>query len=93
MTTEKFQTTLKAPMEIAWPADLAQDHGLTLTHDLHGTPRAYMHEISIRSDRADILTLAQERGYAQKYGWISKTDGAHRWLYHRAFPVSVASWE
>jgi hypothetical protein len=97
----KFPGQLKTPVDISIPMVGILDHGLSLVHDLGGTPRNYLHEVSIGRDEQDAIRYLQSAGYSQRCGWIGDRrvgmgtigeEGRAYWTYSKPFPLTVAAW-
>ena len=77
--------------KIDTPTDLkpttpgAIDHGLFRVHEIGGTLRNLLHEISVHHDHA-----ITDDGYEYKCGWVD--EYGHAWdTYAKEYPLSVAN--
>ena len=85
------------PDKITTPADIGAptgtlDHGLTLVHEIGGTPRNYLHEVSVERGNVQAMRLLADGGYEQTSGWIEYHSKTAYWLYAKPYPLEVAKW-
>jgi len=85
------QSTIPAPPEIRLPFSSVVDHGLVLVHELDGSPRNYLHEVSIKDQDYDAQEYARDAGYHLSHGWVDQ-DGQQYWVYRKSYPLGVAEW-
>lgn len=87
MTT---QATIKTPVELNVPVKGVNDHGLTLVHELGGTPRNYLHEVSASAGNTEAQNYLLDAGYRQSHGY--RVGGRQWWVWAKRFPLSVGTW-
>jgi hypothetical protein len=65
----------------------AIDHGLHLVHNMDGTPRNYLHEVSFKDDDRATRECLTKREYEYQYGF--NRHGTQYWCWVKRFPLDV----